>query len=164
VCHRNHNSRKVLVGKCYKAREVIPAIFSAGGSTVRRVEYVLYTRNGRLISGHAEGKLIFRTDEGKLLRIVGAHECLSPGPEGCYQRMVLDVQHIDVFSRGSARVVEFHGFPFVVHVRPGLAFTPVHVDKSECRPSGSVLVARSVCVRIDHGSMLLYQGLLRILS
>ena len=52
----------------------------------------------------------------------------------------------------------------VVHVMPGLAFTRVNVGRSECQPSGSVLVARSVCVRIDHGSMLPYEGLLRILS
>ena len=47
---------------------------------------------------------------------------------------------------------------------PGLAFTLFHVDTSECRPSGIVLVARSVCVRIDHGPMLLYEGLSRSLS
>ena len=47
---------------------------------------------------------------------------------------------------------------------PGLAFTLFHVDTSECRPSGSALVARSVCVRIDHGPILLYEGLPRILS
>ena len=47
---------------------------------------------------------------------------------------------------------------------PGLAFTLFHVDTSECRPSGSVLVARSVSVRIDHGSIFPYEGLLRILS
>src|ERR1700730_7333703 len=46
---------------------------------------------------------------------------------------------------------------------PGPAFTLFHVNTSKCRPSGSVLVARSVCVRIDHGPMLLYEGLSRSL-
>ena len=52
----------------------------------------------------------------------------------------------------------------VIYVLPGLAFTRVNVDRSECRVSGIVLVARSVSVRADHDSMVPYERLLRVLS
>jgi WD40 repeat protein len=51
-----------------------------------QVESVLYTRDGRLISGHPDGKLRFWTDEGKLLHTVAAHEysirALALSPDG----------------------------------------------------------------------------------
>ena len=47
---------------------------------------VLFTRDGRLISGHADGKLRFWTGEGKLLRTVAAHDysvrTLALSPDG----------------------------------------------------------------------------------
>jgi len=46
----------------------------------------------------------------------------------------------------------------------GLAFTRVDVDRSECRASGIVLVARFARAGADHHSMVAYEGLLRILS
>ncbi len=50
------------------------------------VDSVLYTRDGRLISGHPDGKLRFWTDEGKLVRTVAAHEysikTLALSPDG----------------------------------------------------------------------------------
>jgi WD40 repeat protein len=50
------------------------------------VESVLYTRDGRLISGHPDGKLRFWTEEGKLVRTVVAHEysikTLALSPDG----------------------------------------------------------------------------------
>ena len=50
------------------------------------------------------------------------------------------------------------------YVLPGLAFTRVDVDRSECQASGIVSVASSVRTRADHDSMVPYEGLLRILS
>ena len=72
-------------------------------------------------------------------------------------------QSYDYKEASEYLLVEFHRFSFVVHVPPGSAFTLFHVDTSECRPSGSVLVALSVRVRIDHGSMLIDEGSLRFL-
>jgi WD domain, G-beta repeat len=50
------------------------------------VESLLYTRDGRLVSGHPDGKLGFWTDEGKLLRTIAAHEysikTLALSPDG----------------------------------------------------------------------------------
>jgi hypothetical protein len=73
-------------------------------------------------------------------------------------------QSCDYKQTSEYLLVEFHNFSFVVHVLLGLAFTSVHVDTSECRPSGSALVARSVCVRTDHGSVVFYEDVLRILG
>src|SRR5258708_23436166 len=53
---------------------------------------------------------------------------------------------------------------FAVYVLPGLAFTPIDVGGSECQASGIVLVARFACARADHGCVVAYEGLLRILS
>lgn len=50
------------------------------------VESVLYTRDGRLISGYSDGKIRFWTSEGKLLRTLAAHEysvkTLTLSPDG----------------------------------------------------------------------------------
>lgn len=44
------------------------------GSDATEVDSVLYTPDGRLLSGHADGKMRFWTAEGKLLKTVPAHE------------------------------------------------------------------------------------------
>src|SRR5215469_3748875 len=44
------------------------------GGDATEVNSVLYTGDGRLVSGHSDGKLRFWTAEGKLLKTVAAHD------------------------------------------------------------------------------------------
>ena len=46
---------------------------------------------------------------------------------------------------------------------PGPASARVDVDRSECRMSGGVSIALSIRVRPGYGSMIAYEGLLRVL-
>ncbi|HZZ17352.1 MAG TPA: caspase family protein, partial [Candidatus Sulfotelmatobacter sp.] len=69
----------------YRLDGAVEARLQPEGDT-SQVESVLYTRDGRLISGHPDGKLRFWTDEGKLLHTVAAHEysvrALALSPDG----------------------------------------------------------------------------------
>jgi WD40 repeat protein len=84
------DNRNVAVGTTkgvvlYRFENGVESRVQAEGDT-SEVESVLYTHDGRLISGSFDGKLRFWSGEGKLLRTVSAHEysvkALALSPDG----------------------------------------------------------------------------------